>query len=256
MEDISLYLRFGIALVTGILIGLQREFAADQTSEKEIAAGVRTFALMALIGAASALCSDILKSPLPFAVAVLCVGIFFAVNYFIEASVEHGKIGLTTRVAAVLTVCIGALAGWNYLPLSVALGVVTTVLLSVKIELHSFIRHLTRDDIYATLKFAVISAIILPVLPNHSFGPPPFDMFNPFKIWLFVVLISAISFVGYIFVKVAGTEKGIGLTGLFGGLASSTAVTVSFTQRSVGNAPLARSLALATRNWSQVCGYR
>ena len=95
------------------------------------------------------------------------------------------------------------------------------------------------------MKFAVITAIVFPVLPNRSFGMAPFDIFNPLKLWLFVVFISGIGFVGYVLIKVAGSKKGIGLTGFLGGLTSSTAVTVSLTQRSHANAELSRSFALA-----------
>jgi hypothetical protein len=82
------------------------------------------------------------------------------------------------------------------------------------------------------LKFAIITAIILPVLPNQSFWEAPFDVLNPYKIWLMVVLISGIGFLGYILVKLVGSRHGIGLTGFLGGLVSSTAVTLTFAQRS------------------------
>jgi uncharacterized membrane protein (DUF4010 family) len=113
------------------------------------------------------------------------------------------------------------------------------------------IRHITREDVYATLKFAVITAIILPVLPNQSYGPPPLDVFNPYKAWLMVVLISGISFLGYMLIKIVGARQGIGLTGLLGGLTSSTAVTLSFAQRSQDQRELARPFALAiTSAWA------
>jgi uncharacterized membrane protein (DUF4010 family) len=108
-----------------------------------------------------------------------------------------------------------------------------------------FVRRITREDIYATLKFAVITAIVLPVLPNRTFGPPPLDVLNPYKIWLMVVFISGISFLGYVLVKVVGSRQGIGLTGLLGGLVSSTAVTLSFAQRSQRESELAKPFALA-----------
>jgi len=108
-----------------------------------------------------------------------------------------------------------------------------------------FVRRITREDVYATLKFAVITAIVLPVLPNQSFGPPPLDVLNPYKIWLMVVFISGISFLGYVLVKVVGSRQGIGLTGLLGGMVSSTAVTLSFSQRSQRETELARPFALA-----------
>jgi uncharacterized membrane protein (DUF4010 family) len=111
--------------------------------------------------------------------------------------------------------------------------------------MHAFAHHITRVDVYATLKLAVISAIILPVLPNKVFGIPPFDIFNPFKIWLLVVFISGMSFIGYVMMKATGTRRGIDLTGLFGGLVSSTALTISLSHRSRENPSLSKSFARA-----------
>lgn len=242
MIELNLFSRFAVALVIGVLVGLQREYAYQEPDE-ELFAGVRTFALLGLIGAVAAMAAELLASPLVFIVFALIVGAFLSISYFVDAS--RGAVGLTTEAAAVITFLAGALAYWNELVLAVALGVITTVLLSIKLETQRFVEHITREDIYATLKFAVITAIILPVLPNEDFGPPPFDIFNPYQIWLLIVLISGLNFIGYVLVKVVGARKGIGLTGLLGGLASSTAVTLTFTQRSTETKNLSRPLALA-----------
>jgi uncharacterized membrane protein (DUF4010 family) len=248
LTDIDLFFRFGVALFIGILVGLQREYAFGGP-EKEVFAGVRTFGLMGLIGCGAALVSDILDSPWPFVAAMLVVGAFLAVTYYIDAT--RGDVGLTTEIAAVLTVLAGALAYWGFALLAVAMAVIMAVLLSIKVETHEFVQRLSREDIFAALKLAVISAIILPLLPNQNFGPEPFDIFNPFQIWLLVVFISGINFIGYVLVKLIGTDKGIGLTGLVGGLASSTAVTLSFTQRSKVEPLLSKAFALAiTAAWT------
>lgn len=242
MEHTTLYLRFGTALFLGIMIGMQREYAAEENA-KRLYTGIRTFSLLALIGCAAAMLSDLQSSALPFTASLLVVGGFLAINYFVSA--EAGRAGLTTKTAALLTMLAGALAYWDQMALAVALGVVTTLLLSAKSELHAFAQHITREDVFATLKFAVIAVIVLPVLPNRRFGPPPLDIFNPFKIWLLVVFISGISFVGYVLTKVYGSEKGIRLTGLLGGLTSSTAVTLSVTQRSKECESLGKTFATA-----------
>jgi uncharacterized membrane protein (DUF4010 family) len=122
---------------------------------------------------------------------------------------------------------------------------VTTVLLAVKWEFRRFVRVITRDDVFATLQFAVITAIVLPVLPNQSYGPPPLNVLNPYQIWQMVVFISGINFLGYILVKVAGPRRGLGLSGLLGGLASSTATTMSFSQRSKTEMGLEKPFAVA-----------
>ncbi|MDY7030124.1 MAG: MgtC/SapB family protein [Spirochaetota bacterium] len=242
IDQSSLFLRFGIALVIGVLIGMQREYAFDKEN-RELISGVRTFALMALLGSTVAYVADITASPLPIVAAVIILGALFVINFAIES--KEGEPGITTEVAALLTVFIGVLAYWNKLTLAAALGVTIAVILSIKPELHQFTKKITREDVWATLKFAVITAIILPVLPNENMGFPPFDVLNPYKIWLLVILISGISFVGYLLIKIVGTEKAIGLTGLFGGLASSTALTMSFSRLSHDAKTLARPFALA-----------
>lgn len=242
MDQTNLFFRFGVALFIGILVGLQREFAFHK-EDKELPAGVRTFALMSLVGASGAFISDILNSPWPFVGIFLSISFVVMGNYFIQA--WRGDIGLTTEAAAILTTLAGALVYWEYIQIGVALAVVTTTLLSLKLELHTFARHLTQADIISTLKFAVITAIVLPILPNKSYGPEPFNLFNPYTIWLLVVLISAISFTGYVLIKIAGPRKGIGLTGILGGLVSSTAVTLNFTQQSRTHQELSRPFAMA-----------
>jgi len=241
-QHTNLVYRFGVALIIGILVGLQREYAYNDPN-RELFAGVRTFALIGLAGCATAFISDILSSPLPFVAISLMLGIMMTVAYFMEAS--EGDLGLTTEVAAVLTFIVGAICYWEYLALAAAIAVAMTVLLSLKLEMRSFVQKLTREDIYATLKFAVISAIVLPVLPNQTYGIPPLDVLNPYKIWLMVVFISGISFLGYVLIKIVGAQRGIGLTGLLGGIASSTAVTLSLSQRSQKNPELAKPFSLA-----------
>jgi len=240
--DITLFLKFGVALLIGFLIGMQREYSFNQP-DQEHPAGIRTFALMSLAGCGGAFASAILASPWPFVAVLLVVGISFAVTHYVAC--QRGLTGLTTEISSLLSVLCGAMAYWDQLTLAVALGVMTTVILSFKPEMHNFAHSITREDLYATLKFAVITAIVLPVLPNRTFGPAPFNVVNPFTVWLFVVFISGISFIGYVLMKLIGVRKGVGLTGLLGGLASSTALTLSFIQRSRSNPELSRPFALA-----------
>lgn len=245
MTETALFLRFGAALAIGLLVGLEREYSFVDPDHRhtEHFAGIRTFSLMGLAGCLAAMAADLLASPAPFVGVVFLIGVFIAVAYFVDA--WRGEVGLTTEVAALVVVLTGALCYWDELALAAAIGVATTVLLSLKLETQTLIQHITREDIYATLRFGVITAIILPVLPNENFGIPPLDVLNPYKIWLMVVLISGISFLGYVLLKVVSARQGIGLIGLLGGLASSTAVTLSFSQRSHAQKDLARPFALA-----------
>ncbi len=258
MVEHTLFLRFGVALFIGMLAGLQREYAADQDEQesqrsRKIFAGVRTFSLIGLSGCTAAFIADLLDSPWVFAAIFLGLGALLTVSYFITA--RKGEVGMTSEVSAILIFLTGALSFWDQMPLAVAIGVVTTVLLSLKLEMHRFAANLTREDVLAALKFAIITAIILPLLPNEALGPPPFDVLNPYKIWLMVVFISGINFLGYVLIKMVGAGRGIGLTGFMGGLASSTATTLSFTQRSHEALNLAKPFALAiTLAWTVMFG--
>jgi uncharacterized membrane protein (DUF4010 family) len=251
MEHQELIYRFGIALFIGVLIGLEREFARLKEEVKAFA-GVRTFPLISLLGCSAALLTD-LADTWALAVVALLVGSLIAIGYNIDA--RQGRVGMTSEIAAVVVFVCGALAYWEYTELAAALAVVTFGFLTLKPQLHRLAQRISSEDLYATLKFTAISIIVLPVLPNQIYGPPPFDAFNPYKTWLMVVFISGISFLGYVLIKVVGSRRGIGLTGLLGGLVSSTAVTLSFSERSEGHPELARPFALAiTLAWTVMFG--
>jgi len=243
MERTNLFYRFGAALAIGVLVGLQREYAYGG-SDEELFAGVRTFGLIGLLGCTAALVASELASPWGFVGVVVPMGALVVVAHFIGAWRYEGT-GLTTEITTLLTILAGALCYWDYLALAAAIAVVTTVLLSLKPEMHAFAQRITREGVYATLKFAVVTVIVLPVLPNQTYGWPPLDVLNPYEIWLMVVLISGISFLGYVLIKLVGPRQGISLTGLLGGLISSTPVTLSFAERSREEAELAKPFALA-----------
>lgn len=239
----ELFYRFGTATAIGFLIGLQREFVRNDENKPHLFAGVRTFALIALTGCTGALLAETLDSLWGLFVPALMVGALIVVAY--AATIDTGHLGATTEVAAIVTFLVGALCYYGQLQLAVAIGVLVTLLLSLKLELQRFTKRLTREDFVALVKFGVITAIILPVLPSEGMGAPPFDVLNPHKIWLMVVLISGLSFLGYAVIKVAGSAHGIAWTGFLGGLASSTAVTLTFSERSGKVKGLAKSFGIA-----------
>jgi len=246
ISNIDLFYRFGVALVIGLLIGLQREYAfrrREDRADEELFAGARTFPLIALLGSCGAFASDILGSGFVFTGALFVLGGLLLIAHY-RRSLEADT-GLTTEMAAVLTAFIGALCFWGRLELAAALGVATAVLLALKVQTESLARNIDREDVYATLKFAVITVIVLPILPTRGYGPSPFDVLVPYNVWLMVVFISGISFFGYVLIKAVGPRRGVGLTGILGGIASSTAVTLSFSQRSQDAQQLARPFALA-----------
>jgi len=244
-DRIQLFYRFGVALVLGFFMGLQREYAYRKRTEEEgeLMAGARTFPIIALLGAASALGATELGEAWPFGMTVITVGLLLAAAHFWQA--REREMGLTTEMAALVAFFTGALCVWGYVRIAAALGVSTAVLLSLKVQTHTLARRIDSEDVYATLKFAVITVIVLPLLPQQGYGPPPFDVLVPYNVWLMVVLISGISFLGYVLIQVVGPRRGVGLTGILGGLASSTAVTLSVAERSRDTKGLDRPFALA-----------
>ena len=251
MEIADLALRYGIALLIGVLIGVEREYARLKEEVKSFA-GVRTFPLVALLGCSAALLTE-LGGAWTFGILAVLLGLLIAISYAFDA--REGRVGLTSEMALIVVFICGALCYWDYMELAAILSVVTFGFLTLKPQLHALAQRVSSEDLYATLKFAVISLIVLPVLPNQTYGPPPFDAFNPYKTWLMVVFISGISFLGYLLIKVVGSRRGIGLTGLLGGLVSSTAVTLSFSERSQDHPGLARAFALAiTLAWTMMFG--
>lgn len=242
MEIADYFYGFALALGVGLLIGIQREAVFDQP-EGKLPAGARTFALISLAGYVFALASEVMGSGLPFLGGLLVFGAILVLAY--HADIVRSKPGMTTEIAAIVAYGTGGLCYWGPLPLAAAMGVAVMALLSIKPAVRSFTHSLTREDIYATVKFAVISVLVLPMLPDRTFGPAPLNVLNPYNIWLMVVFISGISFLGYVLIKLVGARRGIGLTGLLGGIASSTAVTLSFARRSHEEEELAQPFALA-----------
>jgi len=152
-----------------------------------------------------------------------------------------GDVGITTETAGLMAFALGALAMRGYLGVAVAACVVATVILGLKPELHRLVARVEQRELYALFKLLVLSAVLLPVLPDRAMGP--MDAWNPRELWWLIVLVAGVSFVGYFAVKLAGTRKGLGLAALAGGLVSSTAVTLSFSRLGRANPSLARPLA-------------
>ena len=219
--DPDTYIRAGVALALGLLIGLQRERA------REDPAGIRTFALVAISG----FLVGILKAD--FGGWLIASGVLFLAAILITGNLLLGKkgksvgAGITTEVAVLLVFCLGAFLAdsGNDLSLAVVIGGVSALLLYYKKPMHRFVRGLEPADVKAIMVFVLITLVILPVLPNRTFGP--LDVVNPFEAWLMVVLIVAIGLIGYVVYRVAGARVGTLLSGLLGGLISSTATTVS-----------------------------
>jgi len=243
-DPVVLIGRFGAALAIGLLIGTQREFQhrREENGARSPYAGIRTFPLIALAGGMGAYLSGLFEGPWIVVAVVLVIGAMGLAVY--QAGVARGDIGLTTEIALLVTALAGALCIVGSLGVVVAISVAATILLALKTETRQFVNALSETEVEAALKFAAVSALVLPVLPNETYGPAPFNVVSPFKVWLMVVFISGISFLGYVLTKVVGAQRGVGLTGIVGGLASSTAVTLSFSERSKAQEALSGALAM------------
>jgi uncharacterized membrane protein (DUF4010 family) len=238
LDPLVMALRFGAALGLGVLLGLERERRKTETTF----AGVRTFGLLSLTGGVAAFLDSPLAHP------GLALGVFAAVAGLVIVSyavtAQRGEVGITTEVSAVLAFLIGFLCLNGRVATAAGLAVASAGILALKEWLHQLAGRVESADVEATLKFAIVSVIILPLVPDQNFGPASLAVINPYKIWLMVVLISGLNFASYLLVKLVGTEHGIGLTGLLGGLVSSTAVTLGFAQRSRQEPNQASPLAL------------
>jgi uncharacterized membrane protein (DUF4010 family) len=209
---------FAIAIAIGLLIGLERERVPSAK------AGVRTFALVGLLGAIAALLSERTDSPWFLAAGLVVVGLMMIAAYLRNPDPEDS--GTTTVVALLLTYGLGAMVWSGYPRIAIMLAIATTALLYFKTELQGISRGLTRTDLVSILQFAVLSFIILPLLPDRNYGP--FDALNPHQIWLMVVLIVGVSLCGYLGLRIVGERYGAPLLGLLGGLVSSTATSVVY----------------------------
>lgn len=239
MVELILFQHFLIAIALGALIGLERE-RSKFTRKNAAYAGIRTYPLIALFGALSAFVAE-LVSPWILVINTLILGSLIVAAYYITTDRKRKHFGATSEFAGLLTFFIGVLAYYNEILFATVLAITITFILYLRDPLHKFAQHLKRGELEDTLKFVVIAFVILPFLPNQGFGP--LELFNPYIIWLMVVFISGISYIGYFFMKWFG-EKGIELAGIFGGLVSSTAVMTSFAARSHKEKKIVKPLLL------------
>jgi len=240
-EVLKLALSFATAVLLGALIGIEREKRKAEEKETEHSAGLRTFTLLALLGAGAGFLARDFGAPWILAAALLVTGAFVAVGYFVTARTSQNGKGLTTEVAAVVVFLLGAMVTSGYAELAIGLGVVTAAVLAYKQPLHGFVDKLGWDDVYAGLRLLIATFIALPLLPDRAIDP--WGALNPYKLWLLVILISSLSLVGYVLTRLLGPARGTALTGLTGGLVSSTAVTLSFAKDARANAKNIASLA-------------
>lgn len=223
LEELHVPLQFMTSLAIGLLLGLERE---RNPSAK---AGLRTCALVALFGTVCGSLAQMTGSTWVIVAGLLLSGVMIIAAYAGDAS-SAGEPGTTTVIAVILCYSFGVMVWYDHTQMAVALAVATTVLLHFKTELHGFSGRLAPGDISSILQFAILTFIVLPVLPDHGYGPN--QALNPYHLWLMVVLISGVGLAGYLALRFAGARRSLLLVGALGGLISSTATTLVYARQS------------------------
>ena len=233
-SDLSNVEAFAVSLGIGLLIGLERE------RKPGAKAGLRTFALTAMLGCLAALLNEKSGGWL-LAVGLLMVAAMMIVALARDPQ-DNGDPGTTSVVALMLCYGLGALVWYGHATLAVMIAITTTVLLYFKGQLQVVTRSLTHKDLLSILQFAVLSLVVLPILPDRDFGP--YLALNPHQVWWMVVLISGLSLAGYAALRFVGNRHGAPLLGFFGGLVSSTATTMIFARHARSDTSLTDTATL------------
>jgi uncharacterized membrane protein (DUF4010 family) len=224
MGQEELFRRLAVALAIGLLIGLERGWQTREESDYQRTAGLRTFALTGLLGGICGLMS-VVSSPIVLAAGLIAFTGALVVFGYLEATAET-NFSATSVVAGILTFVLGAYATLGNETVAVAAAVAMAILLALRETLHSWVRTVTWPEIRSVLVLLAMSFLLLPILPNRPVDP--WQVLNPAEIWLLAILIAAVSFAGYVAVRVLGERNGIAVAAIAGGLASSTATTLSF----------------------------
>lgn len=239
MDVIEIFQRLGLALAIGLLVGTERGWQERETRAGGRTAGIRTFGLSGFLGGLAGLLHTAVGAVLP-AVLLVIFGIAFIVFKLQEAANDQDY-SVTSVVAALVVFALGTLAVVSDMAAAAAGGVATAGVLAARHSLHGFLRKLTWLELRAALVLLIMTLVALPLLPNRTIDP--WEALNPYELWLLTIMIAAISYVGYVAIRVAGANKGILFAGAAGGLVSSTALTLSFSRLAADAPKSARRLA-------------
>lgn len=239
LTQIEFFIRLLVATGIGLVIGLEREHTSI-TEKGENFAGLRTFVFVVILGFLTTFVGVILTHWVLVG-GLLTTMVVVAVSYWISAS--KGEIGGTTEFATLLAFLLGSTTFMGFIQESLAIMVIMVVLLSLKVELKRIIGQITQAELYAFIKFVVLALLVFPFLPNETFGS--YAVFNPRELGWVIVLTSGLGFAGYLLMKFLGSDRGILLTGILGGLVSSTVVTWVFSKKSKEVPELSRNCAVA-----------
>ncbi|MDT2020827.1 MgtC/SapB family protein [Methylocella sp. CPCC 101449] len=226
MDSTEILSRLAVSLAIGLLIGLERGWRTRDEQDHQRAAGLRTFALSGLLGGVTGVLSQQV-GPALVGFVFVAYALAFTAFHWLEAKAEH-NMSVTAVVAGMITFLLGTMAVTGEERIAIAAAVAMAILLALREQLHRWVASLTWPEIRSVLVLATMSFLLLPLLPNRPVDP--WNAINPYELWLLAILIAAISFAGYIAVKVVGDRLGIVMTAVAGGLASSTATTLTFAQ--------------------------
>lgn len=222
-----------IALFIGALLGVERE---RRIAEKGGGiAGIRTFVLLSEAGALSAWMAVEWSSPWLFPAVLVAVAGLLVAGFLQQPRDGAGRTGLTTMAAGISAFLLGGLTMAGHREVAVALAILNSALMAYRAPLHAMVQRIDQSDLYAAIKLLIATFIVLPLLPRHPIDP--WALFNPYRAWLLVVLISGLSLLGYVAMRLLGPERGLLATGLFGGMVSSTAVSLALARQSRAAAP-------------------
>jgi uncharacterized membrane protein (DUF4010 family) len=238
--DLEIAGRLALAGLTGLAVGIEREWSGHASGPHARFAGVRTFLLLGLVGGMSGAMATVGSA----AVAVTLAGgaAVLAVVAYVVASAQTADRDGTTETAALLVLGTGALCGLGYGSLGSGIAVVAALALAEKTRIQHLVARIGDIELRAALRFAVLALVVLPLLPEGPYGP--YDAIRPRELWSIVLLFSGLNFLGYLARRAVGPERGYGITGLLGGLVSSTAVALSFSRESRSSPQYAVSLGL------------
>jgi len=220
----SQFERLAIALAIGLLFGLERGWSLREVPEGKRAAGLRTYGLSGLLGGISALVA-LATGTIFLSFALLTFGMITAAFQYLEARANQ-DFSVTGTVAGLLAFVLGAYAILGDSSVAIASAAAATAMLAFKQPLHAWLKMLTWPEIRAFIILVVMTVLVAPLLPNKPIDP--WNAINPSEIWRFAILLAAVSFLGYIAIRIFGERTGLIVSALAGGLASSTATTLTF----------------------------
>jgi uncharacterized membrane protein (DUF4010 family) len=240
--DMLIFQRILLSIAIGSLIGLEREHHAKAT--KQTFAGLRTFMLTALLGVLTPYVSDILGNQIPIFLGFGAIITMMLASYYASFR-KHGSIGMTTEVAFLITYIIGLLFFYESAPffIPISVGIIMTIILFAMKPLHEFAHAVKENEIRDAVIFAALVFIVLPLIPNQPVDP--WGALNPYLIWVSMVVLMSLSFASYLALKLLGDRIGLGLTGFFGGLISSTSTAVEMGEVMKENKNVVKSAVFA-----------